>query len=263
MQEALRKDDVYFGKDIVPSCLSPHFVPHRTYDRWIQHGESISMLLQAMGELIFREKDLLDQFRLPEAAKALLAIDPGYERLSVICRPDCVWNGDEFHILEVNSDSPAMMTFVDYLEALTCRLFANELRNWSPPNRTKRLYETLLGCYRERGGTSEHPTIAIVDWNDVMTQHEQRRTALEFGTFGSECFTCDPRELSIQGGRLLGKGRPIDLVYRRVLFMDFLRRPDELRPMLEAYRSGIVCMANPLRSFVLGNKLLLALSTLR
>jgi len=44
-----------------------------------------------------------------------------------------------------------------------------------------------------------------------------------------------------------------------VLFNDFLSRADELAPLLSAYRDGKICMANPLRSYLVGSKAVLAL----
>jgi uncharacterized circularly permuted ATP-grasp superfamily protein len=39
-----------------------------------------------------------------------------------------------------------------------------------------------------------------------------------------------------------------------VLFGDFIEHADELRPLTEAYRRRLVCMVNPLRSYVAGVK---------
>ncbi len=262
MQEAIASDGIKFGDVALPACLKPHFIPHHVHTRWVDSAEALSALLEDFGSLLFREKDLRDRLRLPEPAEELLAIDPGYDRLAIICRPDCVWRDTKLSVLEINSDSPAMMTFADYLERLTQGLFPTlQLRSGrspQPANRTGLLHRALVECFHQWGGKGT-PTIAIVDWNDVKTLHEQHQTASEFRLRGSECIVCDPRELAIEGGRLVAQGRAIDVVYRRVLFMDFINRAHELEPLIRAYREGLVCMANSLRSFVVGNKGVLAL----
>src|SRR5690606_15668092 len=83
-------------------------------------------------------------------------------------------------------------------------------------------------------------------------------TARRFSELGCPAIVCDPRDLRYDGRHLSAGGRIIDLVQRRVLFPDFLRRADELAPLLRAVRDGHACMVNPLRSYVAGNKSLLA-----
>jgi uncharacterized circularly permuted ATP-grasp superfamily protein len=261
MQEAIVRDGIMFGSDPLPACLKPHFIAAKTHARWVERSEALCSLMEAVGRLFLREDDLFAQLGLPAAAADLLKIDPGYQRLAVICRPDCIWNGDDFFVIENNSDSPAMMTFVDYLDGLMAKLFpAVQLTDEErlPANRTAVLHQALIDCYREWGGR-DSPTIAIVDWDNVKTIHEQRRTAREFELLGTDCVTCDPRELAIDHGKLVANGRKIDIVYRRVLFNDFITRAPELKPLFTAYRDGLTCMVNPLRSFIPGNKMMLAM----
>jgi uncharacterized circularly permuted ATP-grasp superfamily protein len=85
------------------------------------------------------------------------------------------------------------------------------------------------------------------------------KTAERFQAMGAEALVAGPADLRYEDGHLLAHGRPIDLVYRRILFHDFLARADELAPLIAAYRAGRVCMVNPLRSYLVGTKALLAL----
>ena len=53
--------------------------------------------------------------------------------------------------------------------------------------------------------------------------------------------------VEIAGDRLVAHGQPVDIVYRRALINDIVARPDDTRVLVEAYRRGLVCMANTLR----------------
>jgi hypothetical protein len=156
-----------------------------------------------------------------------------------------------------------MFTFTDYVERSLPGLFPHDelaARFPSQPtDRTAALLEAILACYRERGGASTGPTIAIVDWPGGLTRHEQAASAARFTELGCPPFVCAPHELVCDGRTLSAGGRRIDVVQRRVLFPDFLTRADELAPLVRAYRDGLVCVVNPLRSYLAGNKALLAM----
>src|ERR1700741_689876 len=57
----------------------------------------------------------------------------------------------------------------------------------------------------------------------------------------------DPQEVDFDGTRLAGKGKKIELLYRRVLINDIVRRPAECEALVKAYTAGAVCVANNFR----------------
>ena len=252
-----------FGDSVIPTSLKPYFVASAVHDAWVQASERLIALLENVARLFVEDRELYALLGLPPGGRDLIDIAPGYSRIAVLSRPDAVHDDTRLRFLEINSDSPAMMTIADRIQRIQSELFPvvdlADRWNLSYSTRTPRLLEALLDCYREwRGGTNT-PTIAIVDWRGEKTSHELQRAAEEFTRLGSPTLVADPRDLSLKNGRLMVSERSIDLVYRRVLFTDFLERRDELAPLLEAYRRGAVCMVNPLRSYVVGSKALLAL----
>jgi uncharacterized circularly permuted ATP-grasp superfamily protein len=64
---------------------------------------------------------------------------------------------------------------------------------------------------------------------------------------GVPVVVADPRELEFDGKRLAAKGKKIDLLYRRVLISDIVRRPSECEALVKAYTAGAVCVANNFR----------------
>ncbi len=77
---------------------------------------------------------------------------------------------------------------------------------------------------------------------------------------GFDTLVADPRELEYSGGRLrCYDGKPIDLVYRRVLVEDMLRDPQGSRALVEACQDRAVCLVNNFASKPLTVKSLLAL----
>jgi glutathionylspermidine synthase len=263
LERALVDRRVLFGSTPLPVCLKPHFVPRSIHDRWVADTEALFAGIEEVGRLLLAEPDLYAELGFPEAARPLIEIDPGYQRLAVVARPDVVWADQRIAIYEINCDSPAMMTFTDVVQ--------DQLRLTFPfsevgprygaqgYSRTRALLDAALATYREWGGTEERPTIGIVDWRGQKTELERECAAAMISELGYPAVACDPRELTIENRKLTCRGRPLDLVFRRVLFPEFISRAEEVAPLLTAYRERLACVLNPLRSFLIGNKSVLAL----
>ncbi len=263
LREELARRKVIFAGKPLPTSIKSHFVNTTLHRRWATLTERLFAILERVGEHLLRDRHLFNQLNLPAAAKELFEIAPNYSPWLAIGRPDFLWEGEHIAAVEINTDSPAMMTFADEVESVQRELLPTSgLKTLLEPQgktRTTRLHEALMASYRAFGGTSTAPTIAIVDLHPVKTYDEQLRTAHLMTELGSPTFVCDARELRFNDGALWAQGRRIDVVYRRVLFPDFLSRPDDVAELLKAVRAGAVCMVNPLRSYLLGSKSLLSL----
>jgi glutathionylspermidine synthase len=257
---------IYFGGRPLPTFPKPHLIAGEDEQRWAGGAERLMSSFEVAGRMLLADPDLRGGLGLPAGSDELLAIDPGYSRLIVVSRFDMVWSGRQARVLELNADSPAMMTFTDRVEGILLELEpVSDLllaQGARPRARTRALHDALVATYAEWGGSRVDPTIAIVDWQGEATASELQHTAADFERFGSPTVVCDPRELYLVDGWLHAQGRRIDVVQRRVLFPDFIRRADDLSTLLTAYKSGKVCMVNPLRSYVVGNKVALAMMSL-
>jgi uncharacterized circularly permuted ATP-grasp superfamily protein len=125
----------------------------------------------------------------------------------------------------------------------------------------QRLLETLLACHREAGGRQEHPTIAIVDYEDVPTRTEHHLFREFFSDSGYPSFVCDPRDLVYEKGALRYEGRSIDIVYKRLLVNELIERKEKLRPLLAAARDRAVTVVNPFRCKPIHKKAIFAVLT--
>ena len=254
---------VRFGGMPLPTSLKPHFIRRTDNDAWTGRLGRFLRLLERTAEDLREDRHFrnLDWFS-PEAWE-LLDIDPGYSRTAVVCRPDIVWEGGSIGLLEMNADSPAMMLYADEVQKLQREHFPlNEMDQSGSltfEERVPAMLKALVATYREWGGGSERPVIAIVDFPGQKTLSEQEHLARVFSELGCPSFVCGPHELEVRGGRLLGRGEPIDIVQRRMLFPDIVRRRDELGAFLQAYRERLACVINPLRSYVVGCKVTLAI----
>jgi hypothetical protein len=261
LERALAAHRIEFGGSLLPTSIKPHFLRRADNDLWTRRLADFIDVLDRTARRLCADPAFRRTGPFAPAVWELLDIDPGFGRAAVVCRPDVVWRGSEIAVLELNADSPAMMVYSDVVQELQRELFPLDQFGSDElvfERRTPALHAALLATYREWGGTSAHPVIAIVDWPDQKTSGEQELLARALAALGTPAFVCHPAELETRGGRLLARGQQIDIVQRRILFPEILRRSDELVPFLTAYRERLACVVNPLSSYAIGCKAVLA-----
>lgn len=221
-----------------------------------------SAVRKAKGVLLddgLQEESLASAIGLNTMERQLASIDPGYSSASVLARVDCFCPEGWPWILELNAEAP---TGMGYTDALTAQLRSDEVYAQVGPfeafRSTDAALRALLSAYREWGGR-ERPRLAIVDFLDVPTRQDFHLMAQSFERYGVACPLVDPRDLRFENGGLEGPTGPINLVYRRVLVRDLVERAEECSALLQAYRSGAVCVVNSLRTPLLHSKGLFAL----
>ncbi len=240
-----------FGGRLSCPFLRPLFMDAKDEARQRAACEVIARLGERLiGEALADEVLLLD-FGLSDAERALVAIDPGYGFASTASRVDSFLLPESLMFAEYNAESPAGFGYTEVLAGVFETLPAMTRLRETFDVGTYPMMETMLGAllqsYRDWGGTASPPRIVITDFRGVPTWSEFEILAETFTARGVPTVVADPRDLEIVGERLVVHGQPVDIVYRRALINDIVARPDDTRVLVEAYRRGLVCMANTLR----------------
>lgn len=245
----MRERHLTFGGRMLCSFPRPNLVSPGVYE---QIGGVCRGIFGAIEKAESRlGEDLWDRVDLLPEERELARLDPGYARSSPLARLDSFVTPSSYQYVELNAETPAGSSYADtlgevFLEIPLVRRFQERWR-LRPFHTGRRLLATLLGCYREAGGREEHPSIAVVDYEDVPTRVEHHMVREYFESRGCPSLVCDPRHLTYEGGRLRLEDRAIDIVYKRLLVNELLERRDEVRPLLEAARDRAVVIVNPFR----------------
>ena len=259
----MRANGITFGGRVFCSFPRPNLVSAGVYEqiRGVCRGifRAVEKVDRALGAGLW---DLVD---LTPEERELVAIDAGYRRASPLSRLDSFLTTSAYQFVELNAETPAGGAYAEaladvFLELPVIRKFQERyaLRRFRTQ---ERLLETLVGCYREAGGKAEHPTIAVVDYEDVPTRTEHHLVARYFESKGCPALVCDPRHLTYEGGRLRHDGRAIDMVYKRLLVNEFLERRAQVQALYEAARDRAVVMVNPFRCKPIHKKAIFAVLT--
>jgi glutathionylspermidine synthase len=237
-----------------PTCpfLRPHILGRSQYEAITGAAQTIAAAFETLVDRALVDQALLDELGLTPTEELMARIDPGYARLCVTSRLDAYIGVSGFKFLEYNAESPAGIGDQMQLEKVLFELpqmkdFLRRHEHWLPePHRL--LLASLLSAYREWGGVSERPQIAIVDWAGVSTESEFVVLKQYFETEGYPTVIADPRALKFDGHALMNDDFRIDIVYKRVVIHEFLEKFDEHHPLARAYAERKVCMANSFRT---------------
>jgi Glutathionylspermidine synthase preATP-grasp len=251
-----------FNGRTIPFVLMPHFVSPGQVRRVRRAVECLSGVLNRFCEAYPEDDRLREELALPDLEDALIRIDPGYADPLRICRLDAFLSGYDVKFLEFNADSPAGIGYTDVLyEGLRSRIRLPRVEaefDTAYEPMLPLLVETLLDAYRQRRADRpdlpEQPVLALVDVPGSPSVPEFRIVCEAASRTGIEALHATTDELEYDGSVLRAGGRPVHLVYRRVLIDDL-----EEGDLTAAARDGSVCVVNPARARVANNKKLFAL----
>jgi hypothetical protein len=244
------------------NVLRPRFITPERLDELARISALVASLMERCGEHLLQSDRSLDLVDASEQEREIWAIDPGYPGLTLTSRLDSFMSGDNPLFVEYNAESPAGIAFTDVLTEIFQHLPV--MRAWEDRPGLERFYgrerllETLLWAYEYWGGRGT-PSIAIVDWEDVVTKRDFELCQSYFADRGVPSVITDPRKLEYRSGHLWSGDVPITMVYRRVLLHELLEKAGEAQNLLRAYRDGAVCVVNSPRSKLLHKKAIFAL----
>jgi hypothetical protein len=267
LDEGLERNRLIFGGRRLSPYLRPHFVMESDWQRVSVICETIWSALQKVKDAAVGSDEILDELGITEIERELVAIDPKYRQVSPTARLDSFLTEDSYSFVELNGESPAGIAYADsateiFMQLPVMKRFVErfDVRGFEG---SPKMLQVLLSAYEEFLGRKpeKNPTIAIVDLKDLPTQKEFELFKDYFESSDYTSVICSPDELEFSGGKLIGKGIEIDIVYKRLLVNEYLPIIESAPALLEAYRAGAVCMVNNFRSKLVHKKAIFAVLT--
>jgi len=256
-----RERKLAFGERPLCVAIRPQILTRRRYDQAVAAAQGIYGALATLEKALLRDDDLRRELALEPEEERLAMADPGFRSSSPSARLDSFF-ADEVRFVEYNAESPAGMAYSDNLAAVFAGLpvmkaFRKQFRGRFLPTRGRQL-RSMLRAFAQ-WGKGARPTIAIVDWQGLPTAPEFEMFKAFFEEAGVRTIICDPRLLEYRRGRLYAEGKPVNLVYRRVLTSELIAHGDDTRALRDAYVAGTACVVNSFRAKLLHKKMSLAL----
>ena len=258
LTEGQREARAVFGDRPLCISLRPNLVTRKQLAAYAGASETLYGALDRLERALLRDDDLRRELDLDPEEETLALASPGFRAASPSSRLDGFITDGVIRYVEYNAESPAGMAYNDVLVAIFDRLpalraFRKKYRA-TPLRSAKRQLTVLTRAHGRR-----IRTIAIVDWRGLPTLTEFEMFKRLFEAQGLKAIICAPEDLTYRGGRLRCRGVAIDVVYRRVLLSELLRKPETAAPLLRAYMAGDVTVVNSFRAKLLHKKMSLAL----
>ncbi len=268
LQERMKAHNLVAGGKPVSPVLRPHFITRRQYAGLVKAVESFSTSLQRVQTKALGSPALLARMELLPAEKMLAAVDPGYSFPAVTSLLDTHINNGTLRFSRYIPDTPTGVAYGEALsdifyDAAPVKEFRKRYKLEKLPG-TKYLLNAILKAYKEWGGKSKKPNIAILEFRQPFQATESGESAIlaEFlRRDGCTVEVVSPEQLDYRDGVLRRGDFPIDLVFRRVKVQEFLVRFDLSHPLLRAYRDHAVCVVNSFRSELAQKKAIFDLLT--
>ncbi|HEV8486071.1 MAG TPA: hypothetical protein VGV87_21180 [Blastocatellia bacterium] len=263
--DRFREVRLIFGGRTLSPYLRPHFVTRDNWQRITGACETIWGAIEKIGTIAPENRVMLEQIGLTDGERELVAIDPGYDDVSVTSRLDSFLADDRYSFVELNAECPAGIAYQDVAAEIFYRLplMRDFMRTHTvtPMYCRDKLLASLLAIYERVRGKGGRPNIGIVDYNGLPTQREFELFKEYFEGKGYATAIADPRELELREGKLFCGDFRIDLVYRRVLTNELLEKIDECRALVHAYRTSAAVLVNSFRTKYVHKKMLFGILT--
>lgn len=249
-----------FDGKTLPFQYQPMFYSTKDIKRFEHITATLTSILKKVVEQYLQDEEFRKHFDFPDLMHDLIMMDPGYKMPFPIARYDLFYNFDENYIFcEFNSDGTSGMNESNPIEEaiFTSNIITELCQKYDLKyfELFESWIEKLLGFYAEFSNSKDvKPNIAIMDWDGVSTIEEFRVFCSLLKKSGCQAVIADPREFRYENDKLYCGDLPIDLVYRRALTFEICEHYDAVKPLMDAYQAGDVCMVGPFRSHIIHNK---------
>lgn len=267
LDAAQRRENLFFGDRALATVLRPRLLTAAQYEQLRQVSELVATAARKVRHYAMEDPRTRALMAFTPGEEALLAIDPGYTEPSASSRLDSFFDNenDTLQFVEYNAESPAAIAYEDvlsnvFLELPIVQEFGKRYAVQPIPAR-HRMFQALLDAFGEWGRADE-PRAAIVDWKGLPTHSEFVLFQNYFREQNLDTIICAPEDLEYRDRTLYADGKPINLVYRRLLSSEFLDRYGDAalqHPLVQACKDGTVCLVNSFRTKPLYKKMIFGL----
>lgn len=257
--ERVNNSSAYYHGEPIPVTYQGFFYDEKARDDFQYMADTLMSITRKITDEYVNNPEYRKHFYFEKELEELILHDPGYDIPVPICRYDVFYRDrEEFKFVEFNTDGASAMNEDNtigkiMLETEGMKEFSKEynltnvevIHRWAKDS--VELYEKVKG--------KKKPNVAIVDHLEIGTSNEFIEFKKAYEALGVNCEIIDIRDLEYKDGKLQHKGYEIDLVYRRIVTVEFMKLYDELEDFRKAYFDNAFLMVGSFRSQIMHYKL--------
>lgn len=257
--ERVNNSSAYYHGEPIPVTYQGFFYDKAARADFQYMADHLMSITRKITKEYVENPEYRKLFGFDKRLEELILHDPGYDIPVPICRYDVFYkNRDSFKFVEFNTDGASAMNEDNTIGQLM--LETEGMKEFSKKYHLtnveviERWAKDSIELYHEVKG-KEKPNVAIVDHLELGTSNEFIEFKKAYEKQGVACEIIDIRDLEYKDGKLQSKGYEIDLVYRRIVTVEFMKLYDELEDFRRAYFDNAFLMVGSFRSQIMHYKL--------
>lgn len=259
--ERVNNSEAIYKGEPIPVTYQGMFVGADHRDEYEAIADKLMTITNKITDEYLANPEYRKLFRYPEKLEELILHDPGYAVPVPICRYDMFYNGkDDYVFCEFNTDGSSAMNEDDVIGEIMLESKAHEKMKEKYDLRQFELFESWVDAayeiYKTADQAVENPNVAILDFIGLGTTNEFKRFKRTFEAKGFACEIVDPRDVKYVDGKAYAGDFRLDLVYRRAVTVEMIRRLDEIEDFIKAYLDNAFVMIGSFRSQIMHSKLI-------
>ncbi len=251
---------VYMGEP-VPFLYHPMLFTKKEITAFENLTSTLMGILNKVIDRYVKYPEYRKKFGYSKELEELILIEHGYNYNVPIARFDIFYDDEStFKFCELNADGSSAMNETNVIERFFLDIESiNELKKEYDFDYYELVYKWVdesIEIYNEWSKGDKKPNVAIVDFEGGKTVDEFEEFKKAYIEKGYWCEIVDPRRLRYEGGKLYYNDTVIDLVYRRLVTSDMMKKFDEIPDFIEGFKNQAACFVGPIRSQIIHNKII-------
>ena len=261
MVDRVNKSDAIYKGQPIPVTYQAMLIGEDNRDEFKKIASKLMVITNKIVGEYLSNPEYRKLFRYPEKLEELILHYPGYNMPVPICRYDMFYNGeDDYVFCEFNTDGSSSMNEDDIIGGIMLETKAHKELSEKYDLTQFELFESWVDAsyriYKEADQAVEKPNVAILDFTGLGISNEFDRFKRTFEAKGFKCEIIDPRDIVYRDGKAYAGDFRLDLVYRRAVTVEMIRRYDEIQGLIDGYLNNAFVMIGSFRSQIMHSKLI-------
>lgn len=259
--ERVNNSDAIYKGEPIPVTYQAMLIGEDNMEEFKDIASKLMVITNKVTNKYLESPEYRKLFRYPKMLEDLILHYPGYNMPVPICRYDMFYNGkDDYVFCEFNTDGSSSMNEDDIIGEIMLDSKAHEKLSEKYELKQFELFESWVDkayeIYKSADQAVDKPNVAILDFTGLGITNEFARFKKTFEDKGFNCEIVDPRDVVYKDGKAYKGDFRLDLVYRRAVTVEMIRRYEEIKDFIEAYLNNAFVMIGSFRSQIMHSKLI-------
>lgn len=259
--ERVNNSDAIYKGEPIPVTYQAMLIGEDNMEEFKDIASKLMVITNKITNKYLESPEYRKLFRYPKMLEDLILHYPGYDMPVPICRYDMFYNGkDDYVFCEFNTDGSSSMNEDDIIGEIMLDSKAHEKLSEKYQLKQFELFESWVDkayeIYKSADQAVDKPNVAILDFTGLGITNEFARFKKTFEDKGFNCEIVDPRDVVYKDGKAYKGDFRLDLVYRRAVTVEMIRRYEEIKDFIEAYLNNAFVMIGSFRSQIMHSKLI-------